>query len=62
MGARANFAWIDGDGLSLHYTHWGADQVCSVLAPGPDAARRFISAQAPCTDWLDGPMRLRRAG
>ncbi|MGW3772622.1 hypothetical protein [Actinomadura verrucosospora] len=57
MGARANFALIDGNGLRLHYSHWAADSVCSVLAAGPAAAGRFISAQQclddPARDWLD---------
>ncbi|WP_433479407.1 hypothetical protein ACQPZP_21610 [Spirillospora sp. CA-142024] len=57
MGARANFALIDEDGLRLHYSHWGADRVCSALVAGPVAAGRFISAQHRCDDpsrdWLD---------
>jgi hypothetical protein len=57
MGARANFVLIDGDGLRLHYSHWGADQVCSALVAGPAAAGRFIAAQHRCDDpvsgWLD---------
>ncbi|WP_412517666.1 hypothetical protein K8Z49_04525 [Actinomadura madurae] len=57
MGARANYVLIDADGLSLHYSHWGADGVCSALVAGPEAARRFIAAQHRCADpardWLD---------
>ncbi|GAB2519795.1 hypothetical protein [Nocardia heshunensis] len=56
MGARANFVLIDGDGPRLHYSHWAADTIGSVLIAGPDAACRFISAQRlcdPATDWLD---------
>ncbi len=57
MGARANFVLIDGDGVRLHYSHWGADSVCSVLVAGPAAASRFIAAQHRCgnpeRDWLD---------
>ncbi|WP_338743197.1 hypothetical protein [Actinomadura luteofluorescens] len=57
MGARANFALIDEDGLRLHYSHWGADRVCSALVAGPEAAARFVSAQHrhddPARDWLD---------
>ncbi|TDD88656.1 hypothetical protein E1293_05970 [Actinomadura darangshiensis] len=57
MGARANFALIDEDGLRLHYSHWGADRVCSALAAGPAAAGRFIAAQHRCDDpardWLN---------
>lgn len=57
MGARANFVLIDEDGLRLHYSHWGADRVCSALVAGPVAAGRFISAQHRCddpvADWLD---------
>jgi hypothetical protein len=56
MGARANFVLIDKDGLRLHYSHWGADRVCSMLVAGPDAASRFIAAQHLCDperEWLD---------
>jgi hypothetical protein len=57
MGARANFVLIDADGVRLHYSHWGADMVCSALAAGPDPAARFIAAQRRCDDpahdWLD---------
>ncbi|MGW4248178.1 hypothetical protein [Nocardia sp. NPDC004722] len=56
MGARANFVLIDGDGPRLHYSHWAADTIASVLIAGPDPACRFIDAQRlcdPATDWLD---------
>ncbi|MWA05652.1 hypothetical protein F8568_035905 [Actinomadura sp. LD22] len=57
MGARANFVLIDAGGMRLHYSHWGADRVCSVLAAGPAAAVRFISEQHRCDDperdWLN---------
>ncbi|GAB0107956.1 hypothetical protein JMUB6875_69590 [Nocardia sp. JMUB6875] len=56
MGARANLVLIDGDGLRLHYSHWAADTIGSVLIGGPDPACRFISAQRLCdptTEWLD---------
>jgi hypothetical protein len=56
VGARANFVVIDEAGLRLHYSHWAADRVCSVLVAGPDAASRFIAAQHLCDperDWLN---------
>jgi hypothetical protein len=57
MGARANFVLIDADGVRLHYSHWGADMVCSALAAGPAPAARFIAAQHRCDDpgrdWLN---------
>jgi hypothetical protein len=57
MGARANFALIDAGGMRLHYSHWGADMVCSALAAGPNPAARFIAAQHRCDDprrdWMD---------
>jgi hypothetical protein len=56
MGSRANFVLIDDDGLRLHYSHWAATQIWSMLVAGPDAASRYIAAQNLCdpeTGWLD---------
>ncbi|MDL4812945.1 hypothetical protein [Actinomadura opuntiae] len=57
MGARANFVLIGSGGVQLHYSHWGADLVCSALAAGPAPAVRFVTAQHRCDDperdWLD---------
>ncbi|MBO2460788.1 hypothetical protein [Actinomadura violacea] len=57
MGARANFVLIDASRVRLHYSHWGADVVCSALVAGPAPAARFIAAQHRCddpeNDWLD---------
>lgn len=56
MGARANFVLIDRDGWRLHYSHWAADTIASVLVAGPEATGRFIDAQRLCDpvhEWLD---------
>lgn len=57
MGHRANFVLVDEAGWRLYYSHWAAVQIRSALAPGPQAATRFIAAQRLCRDrerdWLD---------
>ncbi|MCO5994807.1 hypothetical protein [Actinoallomurus rhizosphaericola] len=55
MGNRANFVLVDDTGWRLYYDHWAANQICSVLVAGPEAATRFITAQlrrAP-DEWLN---------
>lgn len=60
MGHRANFVSVGADGWRLHYSHWAASTVCSVVVGGPEAAERFIAAQRRCDEprpaddwWLD---------
>ncbi|WP_433178185.1 hypothetical protein [Actinoallomurus sp. CA-150999] len=55
MGQRANFVLVDDTGWRLYYDHWAANQICSVLVAGPEAATRFIIAQRQRAqdEWLD---------
>jgi hypothetical protein len=45
MGARANFVLVDDAGWRLYYSHWAANEMCSALIAGPQAATRYITAQ-----------------
>ncbi|MCO6009268.1 hypothetical protein NE236_30285 [Actinoallomurus purpureus] len=50
----ANFVLVDDAGWQLYYSHWAANQICSALIAGPEAATRFITAQRRCAEdaWL----------
>lgn len=63
MGQRASYAVVDGESITLYYSHWGANCIPEHLLAGPDGALAYIRNLA-ITDtllndvWAEGAVLL----